>query len=150
MTLVKPTLLEDLYSSLLNLDSENINYYKDVIKVGRGIFTKLLSMSREEGNNLSNYETEYQGVLDEIDRLIYYVIEKPLEAPLKTVLDTFYSFRFMAQAKAYIKVGDQIDYRLVYKPEISNRLEYISDYIYKKVWEVSGLIRFTRHYEMRT
>ena len=92
----------------------------------------------------------YDDLVIEMDALIKEIIEIPLHADFVSIIHAFYNPRFMFSKQAYTKIGDSIDYQEVTRYEIMMRLEYVKDWIYDKIVELSPYIRFTRTQQMLT
>jgi len=134
MSLIRPTMQENLYQTLYQLEPERMMYYMFVVRIGRSLFMAC----------------GYQELVDELDLMIKEIIEKPLNAPFVAIIDAFYNPRFIYSKRAYTKIGDSIDYKQVTRWEIRMRLEYIKDWIYDKATQLSPYIRFTRPSQMIT
>ena len=126
--------MENLYSTLINLESDRLLYYANVVRVGKNLFIAL----------------DFKELVDELDKMIYFTIEKPLQAPFSAIVEAYYNPRFVQSKRAFTRIGSVIDYREVSRMEIGQRLEYIKDFIYDKATQMSSLIRFTKHYELST
>jgi hypothetical protein len=134
MSLVKPSFTESLYVTLFQLEGGRPQYYVLVHRLARNIFLSL----------------GYEDKVDAMERMIRTHIEIPLQADFVSVCAAFDNPRFMFSKRAYTLVGDGIDSRSVTRYEIQQRLEYVKNYIYDEVVQLSPYIRFTRPQTMLT
>lgn len=134
MSLIRPSFVENLYHTFFQLEADRPMYYLLVVRLARSIFMSL----------------GYDDLVIEMDALIKEIIEIPLHADFVSIIHAFYNPRFMFSKQAYTKIGDSIDYQEVTRYEIMMRLEYVKDWIYDKIVELSPYIRFTRTQQMLT
>lgn len=127
MSIIRPSFVENLFNSFFSLEADRPMYYRLVFRLGKSIFQ---SMGKSE-------------LINELDNRINIVIEKPLHTDLPSVLNAYYNPRFMFSRSAYAKIGDSINYKEVTRYEIEQRLEYIKDWVYDEVTELSQHVRFT-------
>jgi len=132
LSLIRPSPVESLYTTLFNLEPDRPRYYINIVRIARSIFISL-------GFENKVYEMEM-------------VIKKNIETPLMTsytaIVNAYDNPRFMFKRRAYTKIGDSIDYKEVTRYEIENRLEVVKDWIYDEITQVSPYIRFTRQSQM--
>lgn len=134
MSLVRPSFVENLYTTFFALEPDRPMYYMYVVRLGRSIF---LSLNFQE-----------KAIL--LDKMIQDKIEIPLQSDFGSVIQAYYNPRFMFSKKAFTKVGDSIDYRYVTRYEISKMLEELKDWVYDEVTEMAEYIRFTRTTQVMT
>lgn len=127
MSIIRPSFVENLFNSFFGLEADRPMYYRLVVRLGKSIFQ---AMGKDE-------------LIEELEKKIYIVIEKPLHSDFSSVIHAFYNHRFMFSKRAYAKIGDSIDYREVTRYEIEQRLEHIKDWVYDEVTELSQYVRFT-------
>ena len=128
--LVRPTFQENLYKTLFQLSVNTEFYYLTVFRNGKSIFKSL------------GFEEEVK----KIDDMIKSIIEEPFNRPLTAVLE---AYELMKNRNSnYFIIGDVIDYKEVTTWEITQRLDYIKDYIFDRLTELSPLIRFTSNADL--
>lgn len=127
MSIIRPSFVENLFNSFFSLEADRPMYYRLVYRLGKSIFQ---AMGKNE-------------LIQQLDMKINTVVEKPLHTDLPSVLNAYYNPRFMFSRSAYAKIGDSINYKEVTRYEIEQRLEYIKDWVYDEVTELSQHVRFT-------
>ena len=114
------------------LEPDRPMYYSHVVTLGKRLF---ISMGYDE-------------LVAELDEMIHNLIELPLSSPFASVIHAYYDWRFINSRRAYTKVGDVIDYRIVTRYEINMALEQIKEWIYDRATQLSQYIRFTKQTQM--
>lgn len=132
MTLIRPSFTENLYTTLFQLEPDRPMYMIFVYRLARNIFLSL----------------GYEDKIEKMDKIIRIHIEEPLQSDFVSVCHAFYNPRFMFSKRAYTKVGDSIEYREVTRYEIMVRLEFVKNFIYDEIVELSPYIRFTKPQSM--
>jgi len=132
MSLIKPTITEALFHQFFHLDSTRMDYYRQLINLGRTIF---LNLGLEDKAK-------------ELKQLVWKQIEYPFMADFSAICTSFYHPRFMMSKKAYTLI--QIDgvHHKVTRFEMERRFEIIKEWITDHVVELSQHIRFTRPSEI--
>lgn len=127
MTLLKPSFIETLFHSFFNLESDRLNYFNSVFRVGRSIFIQLGFIDKAE----------------ELQQMIYNKLEKPLNAKLFAILQAYYNIKFINSKLAYCKIGDGIDVQEVTRYDLTVILEEIKDWLYDEITQLTHQVRFT-------
>jgi len=128
MSLIRPSLQENIITTLFMLEPDRPMYYMHVVTLGKRLF---MSLGQEN-------------LVAQLDELILEKVERPLMSPFVSVIHAFYDFKFINSKRAYCKIGDSIDYRTVTRYEIMMSLEAVKEWIYDKATELSPYIRFTK------
>jgi hypothetical protein len=134
MSLIKPSFVENLYTTFFALEPDRPMYYMYVVRVGRSIFLSL----------------GFHDKAQELDGMIREKIEIPLKSDFGSIIQAYYNPRFMFSKKAFTKIGDSVDYKYVTRYEIGQMLEELKDWVYDEITEMSSLIRFTRSSQVMT
>jgi len=132
MSLIKPTLVEGLCHTFFNLEPDRPEYYGLVFRLARSIFLRL----------------GFNDKVQEMEQLIKYQLEIPMNAPLFAILQAYYNPRFMFSKVAYCKIGRGVDAKVVTRYDMTVKLEHIKDWTYDEVTNIAQFIRFTRHSDM--
>jgi len=125
--MIRPSFPENLHNTLFNLEADRPMYYLFVVRVGRSLFLSL----------------GFTEEVDQIDKMVFELIEKPYKAPFRSIIDAFYNPKFMYSKYAYTRIGDSVDYIEVTRYDMMLRFEKIKDYIYDKATQYANFIRFT-------
>jgi hypothetical protein len=133
MQTIKPTFTENLFFSLYNLEPERPMYYLNLYRIAKNIF---ISCNLEDK-------------LEELNMLIKTEIERPLRTTFQSVNHAYYNPRFLMSKKAYCKIGDAMEYRMVTRYEIMMRLERIKDWIFDQCSLLSQSVRFSAIQQVR-
>jgi hypothetical protein len=141
MTLIRPSFVENLYTTLFSLEPDRPMYYMFVTRLARSIFISL-------GFDGSNEQMEDKVTI--MGNLIKEIVEVPLEATFTQIIHAYYNPRFMYSKKAFTYIGEGVDQREVSRYEIMMRLEYIKDWVYDEIIALSPYIRFTKPQQMLT
>jgi hypothetical protein len=141
LTLIRPTFVENLFHTLFSLEMDRPQYYLFVIRLGRSIFMSL---------GFDGSSPEFPNKVGEMEELIRQIVEIPLESTYVSVLHAYYNPRFYLSKRAYTYIGEGLDQREVTRYEIMMRFEYIKDWVYDSVMELTPLVRFTRPTQMIT
>lgn len=128
MTLIRPSAVENLYTTLFQLEADRPRYYIYVVRLARSIFLLL----------------GFENKIREMEEKIRVYIETPLMAGYVSVVHAYDNPRFAFSRRAYTKVGDSLEYKEVSRYEIETRLEIIKNWIFDEVTQLSPYIRFTR------
>jgi len=128
MSLIRPTPVEGWYYSLFNLDPTRPDYYIAVVDLARAIFIKL----------------HYYDKITEMEGVIKKYIETPLQRDFISIVNAYDNPRIAYLKRAYVRIGDSVDYQEVTKYEIKKRLEIVKQWVYDEISRVSDDIRFTR------
>lgn len=132
MSLIRPTPVENLYTTLFQLESDRPKYYISVVRLARSIFLSL----------------GFNDKVDELNIVIQQQIEIPLKAEYVSIVNAFDNPRFFYSRRAYTKIGDSLDYKEVTRYEIEKRLEVVKDWIFDEITQLSQYIRFTKQSQM--
>jgi len=132
MAIIRPALIESFFTTFYSLDSERMYYYNNVVSVAKDIFINMGA-------------SEY---VEELDKVIYKWVEKPLNIKFIPLTQAYYTPRVMFYKNAYIRVGDLIHGRDVTRFEIQMRLEKVKDFAREKVNELSRYVRFTNQQQI--
>lgn len=127
MTLLKPSFIETMFHSFFNLESDRLNYFNSLFRLGRSIFIQL----------------GYNDKAQELENMIKYKLEKPLNSPLFAILQAYYNVRFIHSKLAYCKVGDGINTIEITRYEITVILEEIKEWLYDEITQLTHQVRFT-------
>jgi len=134
MTLIRPSLIENLYNTLFQLEPDRPMYYLFVVRIARSIFMGL----------------EFSEKIMQLDNKIKTIIEEPLNSQFISIIHAYYNPRFMFSKRAYTKIGDSIDYKEVTRYEIMMRLEKVKDWVMDEIIQLSPYIRFTKQQQVLT
>lgn len=141
MTLIRPSPIENLYTTLFQLEPDRPYYYMFVVRLSKSILISLANINEDN----QKYFTE---IIDEMDEMIRKEIEVPLMSSFISVCYAYEISKLRHSKKAYVKVGDSIDYIEITHWEIQMALERVKDWILDKVSQLSPYIRFTRPQQM--
>jgi hypothetical protein len=132
MTLVRPSPVENLYTTLFQLEADRPRYYIYVVRLARSLFISL----------------GFENKVNEMNKVINKYLEKPLMSDFISIVHAYDNPRFMYSKRAYTKVGDSLDYKEITRYELENRLEIVKNWIFDEVTKLSPYIRFTRQTQM--
>lgn len=132
MSLIRPSPVESLYTTLFNLEPDRPRYYINIVRIARSIFISL----------------GFENKIYEMDIMIKKNIETPLMSNYTNIVHAYDNPRFAYSKRAYTKIGDSLDYKEVTRYEIENRLEIVKNWIYDEVTQLSPYIRFTKQSQM--
>ncbi len=127
MTLLKPSFIETLFHSFFSLEPDRLNYFNSVFRVGRSIFIQM----------------GFKDKADELQKMIYNELEKPLNAELFAILQAYYNIRFINSKLAYCKVGEGIDVQEITRYDLTVKLEKIKNWLYDEITTLTHQVRFT-------
>jgi len=129
MSLIRPSFVESLFHTFFRLDPDRPKYYNLVFAIAKRIFLQL----------------GVDDKVEELEKMIYKKIEKPLNAPLFAILEAYYSPRFMFSKLAYCKIGEGIDSKEVTRLEMTKTLEEVKEWCYDEITALTPYIRFTNN-----
>ena len=134
MTMIKPSFIESRFYTIFHLEPDRPRYYEFVVMLAKSIF----------------YELGLEDKADELDQLVYEHIEEPLRAQFGIVVYVYDKARYSGKAlnRLYVKVGDGIDARVITFFEIKVELDYIKDWCYDEVMQLTGMVRFTQPHQL--
>lgn len=132
MSLIRPSPVENLYTTLFQLESDRPKYYINVVRLARSLFLSL----------------GFENKVEEMKVVITQQIEFPLKAEFVAIVNAYDNPRFFYSRRAYTKIGDSLDYKEVTRYEIEQRLEFIKDWIFDEITQLSQYIRFTKQTQM--
>jgi hypothetical protein len=133
MQTLKPTMVENLFFSLFNLEPERPMYYMSIYRVAKNIFINC----------------DMQEKLDELDALIWMEIERPYKTTYFALVQAYYNPRFLMSRKAFCKIGDAIEHKKLTRYEIMLKLEKIKDWILDECSQMARNVRFTAIQQVR-
>jgi len=128
MSLIRPTPVEGWYYQLFNLDPTRPDYYVAVVDLARSIFIKL----------------HYDDKIEQMNMVIKKYVEIPLKRDFVSIVNAYDNPRIAYLKRAYVRIGDSIDYQEVTKYDIKKRLEIVRQWVFDEVSRISDDIRFTR------
>ena len=134
MSLIKPSIAENLHNTLFSLESDRPKYYTNIVRVAKSLF---LSLNQEQK-------------VQEMDLMIKRVIENPIDSDFVSVVNAYDNPRFMHSRKAFTRVGDSIDYKEITRYEIEQRLEKVKNWVFDEVTILAKEIRITSQSQMLT
>jgi len=132
LSLIRPSPVESLYSTLFQLEADRPKYYINIVRIARSIFLSL----------------GFKNKVVEMDNIIKIFVEKPLMSNYISIVNAYDNPRFYYSRRAYTFVGDSIDGKEITRYDIEHRLEQVKDWIFDEVTEISPYIRFTRQTQM--
>lgn len=132
MSMIRTSNHEELIRSIRNLDSLRPEYFTNLIKISKWLYSI----------SLKGY------YITELNHLITIKLEKPFMTKFKLIEKVYDEMKQVGNYSAYILVGDGIDSKEVTYFELKLIFDEIDEWVADTVAEISQDVRFTRPLEI--